>query len=209
MSANPQAAASIPEADVATLSDSELIQLICQGSNQALLHLIVDRCGGVIRSVAKAYRYDGDLLQEIFVLLLGERGDWAKLSTFQGTSAIEGWLRRVAQRICLTQYREKKKHRERFTRLPDEGDQIPASTNWSLMCGLDQEETRTQLLRSIDELEDRDRAIILLHCLGDPQKTSGEMMALLQISAGAFRTAKLRAIERLGEILKKEGNDHV
>ena len=190
------------------LSDDELVNRICAGCEESLLHLVVDRCGGLIRMLAKTYRFDGDLAQELCVHLFSG-GDWKRLRNWQGKSSLNAWVRSVTTNLCLNQWRTRTRYQLRFRRLYDgpepasDGKSNPAERRLYL------EATRTELLRAIERLSARDQMAILLHCLGDQQLTLKELADVLGVKPGNAATIKSRAIERLGKILREEETDNV
>lgn len=191
--------------DYSSYSDGELVSLMTTGQAEALVYVVVDRCGGTLKALAQSYRYDGDLIQEVCLRLFGRKGDWSKLKTWKGKGALDGWVRAIAIRICLDRYRELKKQTKRFERLLDSGEYQPKSFELADIGGIEAEVTTSSILRAIDELGDRDRSIILDHCLGDPPKTFEDF----GMTENAFKTAKSRARDRLRTILRRKGNDYV
>lgn len=195
-----------PGPSLENLSDVDLVQRICDGCEDALLHLVVDRFGGLFKMISAKFHYDGDLPHEVCVRLWSD-GDWSRLRSWKG-SGLRSWLRTLATHICLNEYQRRKKYLGRFqclTKVNDAPDQIESVSTELLFI---QEVQRSKLLRAINKLSPREQNVINSHCLGD--LTIEELSELLRLEVSAARTAKSRAIQRLRELLQREeGTDDV
>lgn len=189
------------ESPFENMPDDELIERICQGCEEALLYLVVDRCGGIIKAVAKSFRYDSDLSQDICVRLFGA-GDWKRLRNWKGQS-LKSWIRRIATTICLNQYRSRMKFQERFRCLLDGDDPVAAQESGPGERLFSREEDWSRVLRAINTLSKREQAIIRLHALGE--MTIQELADHLGVLLPAARVAKTRAIQRLRQSLTEDG----
>ena len=194
-------------ASLEQLSDEALVRQICVGCEESLLHLVVDRCGGLIQKVARWYRYDGDLAHDVCVHLFGA-GDWDRLRGWRGESTLAIWVRKVAVRLCLTQCRARTQYQARFRRLSDGPEPASDGKLNPSERRLDLESTRSELLRAVKRLSARDQTVILLHCLGDQPLSLQELAAVLDVSVDTAATIKCRAIQRLGKILGERGAGH-
>ena len=193
------------------LGGRELVERICLGDIEALLHLVVDRCGGFVKATGAALHYDGDLAHDVCVHLFGRDGDWSKLRSWKGPAPLESWMLTVIKRVCLTEIRKAVKHRSHTQRLPESPEDPQMAKGWSALLELEQKESISRILRAVEQLKERDRTIIQLRCLDDPPMTPIEVAELLGMESGALRVAEMRAKRRLAEILGigREGEDHV
>jgi RNA polymerase sigma-70 factor (ECF subfamily) len=66
---------------------------------------------------------------------------------------------------------------------------------------LDREEQRQQIEKALEQLAERDREVLVLRHL--ERLSTEEIAAVLGISVGAVYTRHLRAVERLGNLLKR------
>src|SRR5262249_34008316 len=97
-------------------TDRELVQAIYAGSQEALLHLVADRCGDSLRHLERRYQFDGDLMHDLIVHLFGA-GDWQRLRSWDGSGELCSWIRRIAVRLCIDQFRNNVKQTRRIERL--------------------------------------------------------------------------------------------
>lgn len=191
------------EPSIEALSDVELVRRIVGGCQESLLHLVVDRCGGLLRAIAARCHYDGDLAHDVCVHLFGQAGDWAKLSTWKGDAPLTAWIRSVAFNICFNQSRRQLKYRARFGRLNEGVD--PQDSGGNVADTLDAELTRSKLLKMIEKLDERDRMMILLHYLSHPPVPIDQLATMMQVKIETARVIKFRALERLRAICRDEG----
>ena len=189
--------------------DSELVSRIIEGDGEALLHLVVKRCGSRIRIASASFRYQGDLFQDVMVHLFGE-GDWARLKTWEGKSSLEAWMSRVILRVCLDDRRKTAKQPKQFPRQPNDEDVETADDEErSALFELLRKETWARVLAAIEKLPERDKLIIYMLYFDDSPLSNKEAALRLGMEDVAFRVARMRAItkliDNLGEV---EGRDH-
>jgi RNA polymerase sigma-70 factor, ECF subfamily len=123
------------------------------------------------------------------------------------------WLRQIAGNKLVDLYRRHVTARRRsvsreelsLARLPDESawelaDRLFAPGSGPL-AEVVRQEMRRKLREALDRLSDRDREVLVLRHL--EQLSTGEIAEILAISEGAVHTRHLRALQRLGMLLKK------
>jgi RNA polymerase sigma-70 factor (ECF subfamily) len=123
------------------------------------------------------------------------------------------WLRQIAwerlvdahRRHVLSRRRSVTRERPLEASLSDESAQQLiqqlAARGSSPSARLDREEHEQRVKHALEELAERDREILVLRHL--ERLTTEEIAAVLGISVGAVYTRHLRALERLGHLLKE------
>lgn len=182
-------------------SDAQLAQRILAGDAGAL-RVLLERHAGIIAFIGERFGYSEDLTSDVFVHLLGPRGDWAKLRQWTGAGSLRAFLKRVAQRLCLTDFRKNKKRREKLERLPEEGE-VPESKEPTPLDELVSRISAEELLSIVQSLGEPHRCILLQHYFRTPPATAEEM----NMTEGALRVALHRARKKLEEVLRQKGWD--
>lgn len=205
----PDAISEIPGVGVtqvslmADMDDARLVEQICGGCEESLLHLVADRCGAYLRFAARSFRYDGDLEHDLCVHLFGS-GDWSRLRTWQGGS-LNSWIQSVARNICLNAHRTRMKYLGRFEHLSPGGESSDVATPSAEHQMIEHEDRRMKILKAVDQLNARDKEVVMLHCLGD--LTIEGLAERLGLTVPATRVIKTRALARLRDMLSEE-QDH-
>lgn len=152
---------------------------------------------GRLRRIARVYAGGEaereDLYQEMLLQL------WRSLPTFEGASSADTWLYRVALNTALDHDRSRERRRE--ARIDDahplrqRGFRRPDRA-------FEERERLGRLRRAIDELDDGDRALVLLHLEGASYAEMSEVLGITENYVGV----KLHRIRRkLAETLDEEG----
>lgn len=134
-----------------------------------------------------------DLYQEMLLQL------WRSLPTFEGASSPDTWLYRVALNTALDHDRSRERRRE--ARI-DEGHPLRERGFRRPDRDFEERERLGRLRRAIDELDDGDRALVLLHLEGASYEEMSEVLGITENYVGV----KLHRIRReLAETLDEEG----
>ncbi|MGC4004803.1 MAG: sigma-70 family RNA polymerase sigma factor [Pirellulales bacterium] len=186
----------------ADLDGKQLVALILQGDADALMHVLLDRCGDFLELLENTFDYQEDLAQDVCVHLYGKQGDWARLRSWDGSARLESWMMTVMRRVCLTAKRKSRNRNRLNEPLTDAAKEVPETRSPSPSLNLERSETITILLKAVEKLKlERDRLIILLRYLREPPLEPDELCERLSIRPGTLRTAESRARERLAEVL--------
>jgi len=183
--------------------DAMLVEQICGGCKESLLHLVVDRCGAYLRFAARSFRYDGDLEHDLCVHLFGS-GDWSRLRSWQGGS-LNSWIQKVVRNICLNAHRARMKYLGRFEHLPPGGESSDVAISPAEHQMIEEEDRRMRILKAVDGLNVRDKEVVMLHCLGE--LTIEGLAERFGLTVPATRVIKTRALARLRDMLSEE-QDH-
>lgn len=153
---------------------------------------MIDKRKGIIYKIANAYGRSSedqeDLVQEIILQL------WSSFGNYDPTYKITTWIYRIALNVSITHYR-KDVVRKKYT--------IPMTEN--LIDSSDapednQAEDIRQLRRFIQELDEMNRALMILYLDGNSHQ---EISDVLNISVSNVGTKISRIKEKLREKFKK------
>ncbi len=93
-----------------SLTDKDLVDLIVNGNEEAVLYLIYDRYFEDLRFYAWRYygslRYLEDLIDCLYLQLKGKKGDWQPLKSFQWRCRFRTWFCSVASHLFLKKRNE-------------------------------------------------------------------------------------------------------
>lgn len=194
-----------------TVTDTGLVDAILGGgtrADEAVVALLFDLCGKQLRGLARRFNCDeDDLMQNLYLHLLGKDRDWRVLRTWEGQSSLRTWVLAVAARsICLTQKRKDTKER---TRLQPLNDWDGAAVDGSLNCDTQERNRsvlRSQLFKAANRLDSQDqRLMILLHFLDE--RPIEEVAEIMQTTHGNAAVIKHRALTKLRGMLEGELDD--
>jgi RNA polymerase sigma-70 factor (ECF subfamily) len=152
-----------------------------------------------LRRIARAYgtdRHDAeDLHQEILLEA------WRSLSSYEGDARPGTWLYRVALNTALS--RERKRETRRDARLDEE--ELPQATRFSRPDERDDDRRRVErLYAAIDELEETDRALVLMYLDGESYREMSEVLGITENYVGV-KLHRLKAT--LAEMLTEGTED--
>ena len=152
---------------------------------------LIENNKGIIHKIALTYcsnRADKeDLYQEICLQL------WRSFSKYRGKSKISTWLYRVALNTAISAVRKRNRFIETVELDPDSHYQVKDAEKL--------EETNN-LMRAIYQLDNIDRAIILLWL---EEKKYEEISEIMGLSRSAVSVRLVRVRKKLEEKLKKIG----
>jgi len=126
-----------------------------------------------------------DLFQEIVIQL------WRSYPNFKGNAKFSTWLYRIAINTAITGLRKKKEIIQYV-----EPTQLPLQATHDAD---EMEERSAELYRAINNLNDIDKAIVLLYL---EEKTYEEMEEILGITQGNLRVKMNRIKDKLRELTK-------
>lgn len=178
--------------------EQRLLEKLNAGNRDACAELIRDRYQVVYRFLLRLTRdvhLAEDLTQETFATC------WQKRATFQGHASLATWLHRIAYTKFIDSQRraqrEKTIHQRRTPAMA-----APANPLDSLQCS----DEAHLLNRTLDQLEDSHRSVLVLHYLqGLSYREMGEVLAE---PTGTVKWRTLEALKRLRELLNDEVSDH-
>jgi len=129
----------------------------------------------IISKICRVYT-DGqeefeDYFQEVTLQL------WRSYDSFRGDAKLSTWVYRIALNVCLSQIRKKKRNIQTTTL---ENIQVETSND-----DHEKEEKIAQLYRSIKQLKEAERAIILLYLDDKSYKEIAEILGLTVTNVGA------------------------
>jgi RNA polymerase sigma-70 factor (ECF subfamily) len=129
-----------------------------------------------------------DLLQEMVIQL------WRGYPKFRGESKFSTWLYRIALNTAITGLRRKRDFIESYepANMPEQRED--KSTE-------EQEEQLEQLYIAIAQLNDIEKAIVMLYM---EDRTYEEMEEILGMSSGALRVKMVRIKDKLRQLTKKD-----
>ncbi len=130
-----------------------------------------------------------DLFQEIVLQL------WQAFPRFRQESRLSTWIYRIALNTAISGLRKEK--REVLVFMPDLGAFDRPENNE----GAEQESQLRQLYAAIRELNEVDKALVMLYL---EDKSYEEMEEILGLSQGSLRVRVKRIKDRLRQLTKKE-----
>jgi len=155
---------------------------------------IITTYQGLINSVCKMYAQEKedfkDMQQEVILQL------WKALPGFRNESKISTWIYRVAFNTILSNKRHTKKHSNHLSLCELDHD--------SLAGGVFADDEVQHLMFIISQLEDNDKAIVMLYLEGYSHK---EMAEILSLTATNISTRMNRIKEKLKEIYKTKQHE--
>ncbi len=157
---------------------------------------------GYISSLVRDPAEAEDLTQETFLRVI------RKVDTLRDETKVSSWLYRIATNLCYDRFRRSSRRKESVsldapvgqTSGAAEERTLPDTTAPPLERLLEQSEMSSCVQRTIKELPDRYRAVILLHDLEG--MTDPEIADMLGCSLGAVKIRLHRARERLKSALE-------
>ncbi len=126
-----------------------------------------------------------DLTQEVFA------SAWAAIEGFRGDASVKTWLRRIAYNLFLDAQRRHKRDASLAGQVGADDVGVAADPLSRIMT----EEHLHRMYRAMDDLEDQERAILLLHYLDG--LSYREMARVLHQPAGTLKWMTHDALETL------------
>jgi RNA polymerase sigma-70 factor (ECF subfamily) len=134
---------------------------------------IIEKNKGIIYKVANSYCKDADdrkdLVQEIIIQL------WRSFNQFDHSSKFSTWMYRVALNVAISFYRKDSKRKMVSTELTESIIAIIPENEPN-----EREGQINQLHHFIGELNDMDRALMILYLEDKSQKETGEIMGITE-----------------------------
>lgn len=175
------------------MQDEELIAAAREGDQNAFRELVSRYEAVVARTV---YGMLGncaeaeDVGQETFVRF------YRALGSFRGDSSLRTYLTRIAMNLSLNELKRRKRRRLIFSRKPvDEYHDLPDEK-----AGSDDDIDKELIHKSISELEDRFRSVVVLRLI-DGYSTE-ETAEILKIPIGTVLSRLSRAQKKLRDLLE-------
>jgi RNA polymerase sigma-70 factor (ECF subfamily) len=170
---------------------------------EALLRRYMARLLSVARRFLRNEEDARDAVQDAFVAAF--RG----IEAFQSGSKLSTWLHRIVVNACLMKLRTRRRHPEEgidalLPRFQPDGHQVEDSIDWSISAEeiVQREETRELVRRSIAELPESYRVVLLMR---DIEELSTEETAqALGITAAAVKVRLHRARQALRTLLDRQ-----
>ncbi len=164
-----------------------------QQENDRFLKLINENTGIIIK-ICNSYCYNEsdrkDLAQEIIFQL------WKSNNNFNSDFKFSTWMYRIALNVAISFYRKGKKKLDSITALTEAHINIEDNT----ADAADTEERGILLQRQIADLEELDRAVILLYFEEKSYKEIAEIIGITETNVGT-------KVSRIKEKLKQKLNN--
>lgn len=93
-----------------TMSDKDIVDLVVEGNEEAMLYLIYDRYDCDVKFYA--WRYFGsfafleDLISDLYLQFKGKKGDWQPLRSFQWRCSFRTWFCSVTSHLFIEKRKE-------------------------------------------------------------------------------------------------------
>lgn len=130
---------------------------------------------GIISKICNAYTNNQvefeDYYQEVTLQL------WRSYDSFRGDAKLSTWVYRITLNVCLSQIRKKKRNIQTTTL---ENIQVASDNE-----GNEKEEKISMLYRSIKQLKEAERALILLYLDDKSYKEIADILGLTVTNVGA------------------------
>lgn len=177
-----------------TTTDISVLVSLCRKENQLAQLEVYNRYNKAMYNVAlrivKNTAEAEDVMQESFIAAFD------KIDSFKGTATFGAWLKRIVVNNSISQYKKS----ARFVSVDDyDGMQIADEVEEMSSDGISEEEYKSveasQLMRGLDQLNDKYRQIISLHYLEGYDHE--EISEIMNVTYGNARTLLSRAKESL------------
>lgn len=183
--------------------DATLIPLLRAGDEAAYEHLIRSQ-GPRMLAVARRFMVDDDLaqdvVQEAFVAA------FRSVDRFREGSQLSTWLHRIVVNAALMRLRTRRRKPEEsidplLPRFDDTGHPVGTNPGWAPSAdeALQREEVRQMVRKSIDELPETYRAVLLLRDI--EELDTAETAAMLGVTPNAVKVRLHRARQALRTLL--------
>lgn len=170
---------------------------------EALLRREMARLLSVARRFLKNEEDARDAVQDAFIAA------FRSIDGFQSGSKLSTWLHRIVVNACLMKLRTRRRHPEEeidalLPRFQEDGHQVRDSVDWSLTAEdlVEREETRALVRRSIDQLPDTYRVVLLMRDI--EEMSTEETARALGITTAAVKVRLHRARQALRTLLDQQ-----
>jgi len=170
---------------------------------EALLRRYMARLLSVARRFLKNEEDARDAVQDAFI------SAFRSIDSFQSGSKLSTWLHRIVVNAALMKLRTRRRHPEEgidalLPRFQPDGHQVEDSVDWSLSADqiVEREETRALVRRSIDQLPESYRVVLLMRDI--EEMTTEETAKALGITTAAVKVRLHRARQALRTLLDQQ-----
>ena len=189
--------------ETAAGTDLGFLDRLRAGEAEAFESLLREQAPRLLR-VARRFLRDEedarDAVQDAFV------SAFKSLDRFEAGSSISTWLHRIVINASLMKLRTKRRHPEEsiehlLPRFAEDGHQVTPSTEWTMSAEdlIQRTETRDLVRRSIDQLPDTYRVVLLLRDI--EELSTDETARQLDITPTAVKVRLHRARQALRALL--------
>jgi len=169
-------------------AERRILKALREGRREAYENIIDAHYASIYRLLLFLTRDSNvaeDMTQEVFA------SAWAAIQGFRGDASVKTWLRRIAYNLFLDAQRRHK----RDALLAGSTGKSDAGVAADPLSRIMTEEHLGRMYRALDDLEDEERAILLLHYLDG--LSYREMARVLHQPAGTLKWMTHRALEKL------------
>jgi RNA polymerase sigma-70 factor (ECF subfamily) len=189
--------------ETAGSTDLGFVARLRAGEAEAFESLLRDQAPRMLR-VARRFLRDEedarDAVQDAFI------SAFKSIDRFEAGSSISTWLHRIVINAALMKLRTKRRHPEEsiehlLPRFAEDGHQVVPSSEWTMSADdiIQRAETRELVRRSIDQLPDTYRVVLLLRDI--EELTTDEAAQQLGITPTAVKVRLHRARQALRALL--------
>jgi RNA polymerase sigma-70 factor (ECF subfamily) len=178
----------IVEARVRGRSERRILKTLREGRREAYEDVIEANYASIYRLLLFLTHNAGraeDLTQEVFA------SAWAALQGFRGAATLKTWLRRIAYNLFV----DTQRRRQREESLGGRWHEGQPGADADPLARIMMDEHLGRMYRAMDELEDEERVVLLLHYLDG--LSYREMAQVLHKPAGTLKWMTHQALERL------------
>jgi RNA polymerase sigma-70 factor, ECF subfamily len=188
------------------VSEQSLVSALRAGKDDAfetLVRLYMARLLAVARRFLKNEEDARDAVQDAFI------SAFRSIQKFEAGAKLSTWLHRIVVNSALMRLRTKRRHPEEeidslLPAFADDGHHLNEVVDWRLSAEdmVQQSETRELVRRSIDQLPDTYRVVLLMRDI--EEMSTEETAAALGITATAVKVRLHRARQALRALIDKE-----
>jgi RNA polymerase sigma factor (sigma-70 family) len=160
--------------------------------------------GHTVLAVAQAFGKDPDHAEDLF------QETWSRVyekrRSYGGSGSFDGWLHRIATRVCIGDYRERKDHVEALGRM--RGEEVGQRLSWTALDPLTETERRElhgRLHRALARLSRREHEAITLRVFEGA--STSEVADRMRISQATVRSIVRHGIGRLRKSMEDMGDE--
>ena len=187
-------------------SDATLVPALRAGSPEAFETLVRVHAAALLR-VARRFLYNEedarDAVQDAFI------SAFRSIQKFEAGSKLSTWLHRIVVNSALMKLRTRRRHPEEdldelLPRFQADGHQLEPSVEWAVSADemVERKETRALVRKSIDELPESYRVVLLMRDI--EELSTGETAKALGITPAAVKVRLHRARQALRTILDRK-----
>ena len=189
-----------------TPSDATLVPALRAGSPEAFETLVRTYAAGLLRVARRFLNNEEDArdaVQDAFI------SAFRSIEKFEAGSKLSTWLHRIVVNSALMKLRTRRRHPEEdldelLPRFQADGHQLEPSVEWAVSADemLERKETRELVRKSIDELPESYRVVLLMRDI--EEMSTDETAKGLGITPAAVKVRLHRARQALRTILDRK-----